>query len=118
MRKPISISYNFIALISNLRVQGQGVNLFTMQSARYRLITTKFTLKVKSVRAPNNVRELATKDNFRLKTGTFSAVLSIVKPIEGPQDIVLELLMEMYQLGRFQAAAAANVHIFVTPYEF
>ena len=64
LRKPVSISHNFIALISNLRVQGQGVNLFTMQSARYRLLTTKFTLKVKNVRAPIDV-EKATAKNFR-----------------------------------------------------
>ena len=54
----------------------------------------------------------------RLKTGANSAILSIVKPIEGPQDILLELLMEMYHVGRYQASAAANVNIFVTPYEF
>lgn len=36
----------------------------------------------------------------------------------GKQDIVLELLMEMYNMGRFQASAAANINIFVTPYDF
>ena len=36
----------------------------------------------------------------------------------GNQDIVLELLMEMYNMGRFQASAAANINIFVTPYDF
>ena len=52
-RKPVSVSYNFITLISNLRVTSSaGVNLFTMQSARYRLLTTRFTLSVKTVRAP------------------------------------------------------------------
>ena len=116
-RKPVSISYNFIALISNLRVQGQGVNLFTMQSARYHMLTTKFTLTVKNVRAPKNV-EAASATHFRLKTGTHSAILSIVKPIQGPQDVTLELLMEMYHLGRYQASASANIYIYVTPYEF
>ena len=103
--------------ISNLRVTGSGVNLFTMQSARYRLLTTRFTLSVKTVRAAKDV-EAATRAHFRLKTGSHNAVLAIVKPIEGPQDILLELLMEMYNGGRFQASAAANINIFVTPYEF
>ena len=117
LRKPVSISHNFIALISNLRVTGQGVNLFTMQSARYRMLTTKFTLTVRDVRAPKDVAA-ADASHFRLKTGSHSAILSIVKPIQGPQDVVLELLMEMYHLGRFQASAAANIYIYVTPYEF
>ncbi|TRY72497.1 hypothetical protein TCAL_10380 [Tigriopus californicus] len=116
-RKPVSVSYNFIALISNLRVQGQGVNLFTMQSARYPMLTTKFTLKVNDVRAPSNVKPV-TSDYFRLRTGDHSAILSIVKPIQGPQDISLELLMEMYHVGKYQASAAANIFIYVTPYEF
>lgn len=60
----------------------------------------------------------ATEANFRLKTAAYSAILSIVKPVQGPQDITLELLMEMYHMGRFQASAAANIYIFVTPYEF
>ena len=52
-RKPVSVSYNFITLISDLRVTSSaGVNLFTMQSARYKLLTTRFTLSVKTVRAP------------------------------------------------------------------
>ena len=66
LRKPVSISYNFIALISNLRVRGAGVNLFTMQSAKYRMLTTKFTLTVKSVRAPHGVVP-ASSDNFRFR---------------------------------------------------
>ena len=56
--------------------------------------------------------------NFRLKTASHSAILSIVKAIEGPQDITLELLMEMYHTGRYSASAAANIYIYVTPYEF
>ena len=117
-RKPVSVSYNFIALISNLKVQGpNGVNLFTMQSARYPTLTTKFTLKVKDVRAPQDVRK-AVRADFRLKTASHSAILSLVRPIKGPQDVQLELLMEMYHLGRFQASASANIYIFVSPYEF
>jgi fibulin 1/2 len=117
LRQPVSISHNFIALISKLRVHGQGVNLFTMQSARYAGVTTRFSLVVKDVRAPKDV-VAASADNFRLNTGDYSAVLSLVRPITGPQDIHLQLLMEMYRLGRFQASASANVYIYVTPYEF
>ncbi len=117
MRKPVSVSYNFVTLISNLRVHGQGVNLFTMQSARYPTLTTKFSLQVKEVRAPQDVIK-ADMSFFRLKTASHSAILSIVKPIEGPQDLTLELLMEMYYMGRFQASASANIYIYVTPYEF
>ena len=39
------------------QVSAQGVDMFTMQSARYHMLTTKFKLKVLSVRAPKDVRE-------------------------------------------------------------
>ncbi len=66
----------------------------------------------------SEVGEVAGAGHFRLRTGSHSAVLALVRPIQGPQDIVLELLMEMYHQGRFQASAAANIYIYVTAYEF
>ena len=35
-RKPVSISFNVISLISNLQIDRRGVDLFTMQSAKVR----------------------------------------------------------------------------------
>ena len=34
LRKPVSISFNFMSLVSNLSVSDRGVELFTMQSAK------------------------------------------------------------------------------------
>ena len=123
MRKPISLSYNFITLVSNLRIaivnpNDLGINLFTMQSARYYTLTTKFTLDLKNVRAGRDV-EKARRDFFRLKQPEpHRAIVALVKPIEGPQDIELELRMDMYQKGKYYASAVANIFIFVTPYSF
>lgn len=124
LRRPISLSFNFIALVSNLRIavtspNQLGIDLFTMQSARYYTLTTKFTLEVKNVRAAKDVPEKVDRSFFRLKTPEpHRAILSLVKPIQGPQDIQLELRMDMYHLGRYQASAVANLYIFVTPYKF
>lgn len=123
LRRPVSLSYNFLSLVSELKVvtsnSVMGIDLFTMQSAQYYTLTTRFTLTVKSVRAAKDVDEKADRNFFRLKTpAPHRAIVSLVKPIQGPQDIVLELLMEMYHLGRYQASALANIHIFVTPYRF
>jgi fibulin 1/2 len=119
LRKPVSISHNFISLVSELRVTNQGVDLFTMQGASYYAITTKFNLTIKSVRASKDIEEKADDGAFRLKTPSpHRAIVSVVRPIKGPQDILLELTMERYHLGRYQATALANIYIFVTPYVF
>ena len=34
LRKPVSISFNVMSLISNLQVDRRGLDLFTMQSAK------------------------------------------------------------------------------------
>lgn len=74
---------------------------------------------MKSVRAPKDIGEEAGESTFRLKNPSpHRAIISVVKPIKGPQDILLELTMERYHLGRYQATALANIFIFVTPYVF
>jgi fibulin 1/2 len=125
LRRPVSLSYNFITLVSELRVSvtssanDLGIDLFTMQSAKYYTLTTRFSLEVKSVRAAKDVTEEADRNFFRLKTPEpHRAVVALVKPIHGPQDVILELRMDMYHLGRYQASAVANLYIYVTPYKF
>ena len=58
------------------------------------------------------------KKSFRLKTGLHQATLALAESIQGPQDIELELLMEMYYLARYTGSALARIYIYVTPYEF
>ena len=106
-----------MSLISNLQVDGNGLDLFTMQSAKYAQITTKFTLKLININTGPNVRPV-TKSSFRLKTGLHQATLSLADSVQGPQDIELELLMEMYYLARYTGSALAKIYIYVTPYEF
>ena len=77
------------------------------------------SIDVKSVRAGRDVTEETSEDFFRLKnTVPHRAVVTLVKSIEGPQDIILEIRMDMYINGRYHASAIANLYIFVTPYNF
>lgn len=106
-----------MSLVSNLLVSDNGVELFTMQSARYAQITTKFTLKIINIVASDRVIPVRNSD-FRLKTGVHQATLTLSNMISGPQDIELELLMEMYYQGRFTGSALARIFIFVTAHNF
>jgi len=125
LRRPISLSYNFIALISKLRVtvgsgpSQLGIDLFTMQSARYYTLTTKFTLSLIQVRAAKDVGAKVDRAFFRLKTPEpHRAIVALVKEIQGPQDVLLELRMDMYHLGKYQASAVAQLFLYITPYHF
>ena len=83
-RKPVSISFNVMSLISSLSVDSNGVDLFTMQSAKYEQITTKFTLSVTGAQTGPGVRPVD-KSFFRLKTGLHQATLSLARSVQGPQ---------------------------------
>ena len=106
-----------MSLISNLQVDSNGLDLFTMQSAKYAQITTKFTLSVANINSQPGVRAVS-KSSFRLKTGLHQATLALAESVQGPQEIELELLMEMYYLSRYTGSALAKLYIYVTPYEF
>ena len=94
-----------MSLISNLQVEGNGLDLFTMQSAKYAQITTKFTLKVMSVDAGPGVTPVS-KSSFRLKTGLHQATLSLSESISGPQDI--ELVRYLVEVQGLSPAYAAS----------
>ena len=85
--------------------------------SQYEQITTKFTLTVVNINSSPGVRALS-KSSFRLKTGLHQATLALVESAQGPQEIELELLMEMYYLARYTGSALAKIYIYVTPYEF
>ena len=44
--------------------------------------------------------------------------MSLVRPLEGPQSIELELSMELYSRGQFGGIAVAKIYIYVSEYEF
>ena len=46
------------------------------------------------------------------------AIVALVKEIQGPQDVILELRMDMYHLGKYQASAVAQLFLYITPYHF
>ena len=73
-----------MSLISSLSVDSNGVDLFTMQSAKYEQITTKFTLSVMGAQTGPGVRPVD-KSFFRLKTGLHQATLSLARSVQGPQ---------------------------------
>ena len=61
----------------------------------------------------------ATKDFFQLRhTSLNQAIIALRKSIEGPQDIDLQLSMELYHSSVFGGSAVAKLSIFVSEYEF
>ncbi|XP_038110721.1 fibulin-1 isoform X3 [Culex quinquefasciatus] len=116
LRKPTSYSYNFITLVSNMPVPPSGRALFNLRGpAWYEAID--FDLKLLSVDAPPNVRPVDQRF-FSLNKLSNEVLLNLVKSIEGPQDIELELSMTVFKDGQPYGSNIAKLFLMISAYEF
>lgn len=119
LRSPSHYSYNFITFVSMLPIPSTGqLELFTMRGSHQPDSTIQFTMALVDVRAPPGVAR-ATESCFALKRPMPSqAVLVLTRTIPGPQEIELDLSMEIYHDSMFVGSAVAKIFIFVSQYEF
>lgn len=79
---------------------------------------SQFTLDLLSARAAQGVQP-ATKDTFQLRnSGWNQGVISLVRPIPGPQEIELQLTMKIYHSGVFVGSGVAKLLIHVSEFEY
>ena len=126
LRKPVSYSYNFLTLPSRIAIPtrtGQ-LDLFSMRGPLWPSASVQFSLELSDVRAPADIAEKqlrVDRNAFNLRRSTSlqnQAILALTKSIVGPQEIELQLNMEMYQNGVFSGIAVVKIFVYVTQYEF
>ncbi|KAK6634325.1 hypothetical protein RUM43_011725 [Polyplax serrata] len=118
-QQPLTYSYNFITFVSNLPIPPIGhLDLFTMRGPLWSGTNSQFTLDLLSARAAQKVQK-ATKESFRLRnSGWNQGVISLVRPIPGPQEIELQLTMKIYHSGVFVGSGVAKLLIHVSEFEY
>ncbi|XP_043471383.1 fibrillin-1-like [Leptopilina heterotoma] len=119
LRQPSHYSYNFITFVSNLPMPRSGqLELFTMRGTHLPGSSLQFSMSFIEARAPPGVIR-ATESCFAMRRPAPSqVVLALVKSIQGPQEIELDLSMEIYHDAMFVGSAVAKIFIFVSQYEF
>ncbi|XP_075987081.1 uncharacterized protein LOC142983835 isoform X2 [Anticarsia gemmatalis] len=118
-RQPTTISYNFITFVSNLYIPDGKLKLFTMKGPVWTNAKMRFELRLVDVNAPPSVKKKADINDFLLTQQTnFEGLMSLVRPLEGPQSVELEMSMEVYIDGQFGGTAIAKLYIYVSEYEY
>ncbi|XP_077540559.1 uncharacterized protein LOC144152891 isoform X3 [Haemaphysalis longicornis] len=121
-KEPLSLSFNYFTLPHNMKIPASGQqDFFTMRGPRFQFSTVEFQLDLVEARASSRAHgvEVATRGHFHLRnTGFNEAMVSIVRPLQGPQDIQLELKTNIYHHGLYSGSALAKIFIFVTENEF
>lgn len=116
--QPTTISYNFITFVSNLYIPDTKLKLFTMRGPVWPYVKMRFELKLVNVNAPPSVKRKADINDFLLTQNNNEGLTSLVRPLEGPQSIELEMSMELYTHEQFGGTAVAKLFIYVSEYEF
>ncbi|RVE48740.1 hypothetical protein evm_006634 [Chilo suppressalis] len=116
--QPSTYSYNFITFVSNLYIPASKVDLFTMRGPTWAYARISFQLRLIDVNAPPSVKNKADINSFLLSQTGNQGVVSLVRSLEGPQSIELELMMDLYNRDQFGGIAVAKLYIFVSEYDF
>lgn len=111
---PLSLSYNFLAVrASRIRIPTE---LFTMRGPDA-FPRIDFDLSVVGVDNLGRDAIRVTRSNFDLRVDPAQsnvAIVSVVLPIQGSQDIKLQLDMNIYNDDGFFGTATATINIFTT----
>ncbi|KAH9643953.1 hypothetical protein HF086_016503 [Spodoptera exigua] len=94
------------------------LKLFTMRGPVWPYVKMRFELKLINVNAPPSVKRKAEIHDFLLTQNNNEGLTSLVRPLEGPQSIELEMSMELYTHEQFGGTAVAKLFIYVSEYEF
>lgn len=116
----MSYSYNYLTFVSNITIPSSGyLDLFTLRGPVLSVTTVQFDLKLISSTTTKYGLKVADKNDFHLRRTAYNeAMISLVKPIEGPQEVQLELEVKLYHGGLFGGTSKAILYIFVSEYEF
>ncbi|XP_015191223.1 PREDICTED: fibrillin-2-like [Polistes dominula] len=118
-RMPSYYSFNYITFVSMFPIPDSGsIELFTMRGTYQPGSNVQFTMAFVDVRAPPGITR-ATESCFALRRPLINqSVLVMTQSIQGPQEIELDLSMEIYHNSIFVGSAVAKLFIYVSQYEY
>lgn len=91
-----------------------------MRGPRWTNFSVDFKMNLESV-IPRSSRyiNLADISYFDMRQSNYhEAVIGMIKPIEGPQDIEISIQMTMFYNNAVQSIAIAKLYIFISEYPF
>lgn len=118
IRMPGQYSYHFVTFVSNLPLPDEGrIDFFQMKGPSWISSHANFNMNVRNIRCPRHIIQ-ADESFFRMKRDSNKVIVSLTKSIEGPQEIELELQLELYVSGAFQGKVVSTVFVYVSEYTF
>ncbi|CDW54701.1 Fibulin 1 [Trichuris trichiura] len=122
LHSPVSLLYNFISLPSNVNFQDFGLSalpLITLKGPTDLDTSVQYELQLLETRVGRHGVRPATRASFAVQkmSGPNSAVLNLVESLQGPQDVVLDLIMHFHHSGTFGGRSTAKIFLFVSAFK-
>lgn len=112
LNAPISLSYNFLTFPLNVKIP---TDLFSMSGPSNTRKRFDWVLRVVNARPTQAGVQPINGAYFDLKIGQSEAVVSLINPIPGPQDVELELNMEITDPNTgYSGKAVSFIYLYVT----
>ncbi|RWS06923.1 hypothetical protein B4U79_08827 [Dinothrombium tinctorium] len=116
---PMWYSYSYLAMPSNLPIPPSGhLDLITVRGPLFKFARTSFKFKVDWAQTRLGVSQVD-QNFFTIRdTGFNEAKLMLLKSIEGPQEVKLDLDIDLYNRGLFGGKTRAIIFIVVSEYDY
>ncbi|XP_052281338.1 fibulin-5-like isoform X1 [Dreissena polymorpha] len=112
LNAPISLSYNFLTFPTNVRIP---TDLFSMSGPSTADKTFNWYLNMTSALPRQTGVNPATRQDFDLRIGNNNAVVALMNRVEGPQDIELQITMQITDIySGYTGNAISMIYLYVT----
>ena len=120
VEEPAVISFNYLTIASNLKIPPQTgrLSLFSLSGTPEDEIAYKYYLKFLGSTAEKTNVELADERFFQLIGQDAGCNIYIVRSIEGPQNILLEITVKITNGGNTVSTMVSRVYIHVSEFEY
>lgn len=116
--EPLSVTYNYVILPHNISIPSTGQqSVFHQRGPRSGYSSVDFNLELVNATTSSSDSdvELATREHFFLeRTNSNEAMVYLLEPLEGPQDVELDLKTTIFHNSRCSGSALSKIFIFVS----
>lgn len=117
---PVCYTYSFLPFRHNQRIPESGqLDFYTFEVPIEPPTIAEFELTLISARPMKSDIEAARRSDFAMRRISPTAVkLALLHPLQGPQEVELEITTKMYKDGRYIGNTKAEIKIYVSEYDF
>ena len=121
VEKPSFFMYKFISIVSNINIpKPEGyLDLIGISGPVFHVNGVKFNMSINKASTGVQGLQKASLDNFILRRTNFNrAVVALVTPLHGPQDVELELTTSLYADSQLGGVFKTILNIVVSEFSF